>query len=109
MEIIYGKSFSMPDIKADDCLYDVVFEKIMNKYRDSELEPMSDSLGQRIIDSGKMRVTFRPCEATMVFKDDIERKRTYKMTVEKARELWKLLKTCPKYWFALDMASYYAK
>ena len=96
-------------IGATDGTYGVQFFQECWKGKTWEFDPMSDAVGQvKTEPTGNMVVVFNPVESTMTMPEDLNRKTEYVMSVENARELYKVLRTNPQYWFALDMASLYA-
>ena len=92
---------------AIDATYGVQFLYETVTGRTWEFDRNSDAVGQNITKrTGRIKVFFNPIEDTMVFNEDAKRPRTYIMSIEKAREIYKLLtrEQTPNYWFALDMA-----
>jgi len=96
-------------IGAEDATYGVQFFYETMVGKTFEFNPMSDAVGQTVSKrTGRIKVLFNPILSTMVFPEDDAREKEYVMSIEKARDLYKLLtrNNTPKYWFALDMASY---
>ena len=97
-------------IGAKDATYGVQFAYETLVGKTWEFDPNSDAIGQTTSKrTGKMKVFFNPVENTMKFPEDAKRPRAYVMSIEKAREVYKLLTTSPQYWYALDTASYSEK
>lgn len=93
-------------VKATDATYSVDFLTEWVTGKTWEFDPMYDTVGQETsFKTGTMQIVFHPVKNTMAFLEDAERKLAYSMNVEKARELWRLLKRSPNFWFALDMAN----
>ena len=93
-------------IKAVDATYSVDFSAEWATGKTWEFDSMSDAVGQETsCKTGTMQVVFRPVKSTMAFPEDAERKLAYYMKVQNARDLWRLLKMSPNFWFALDMAN----
>lgn len=96
--------------KAKDAEYVADFAKVYHRYRSWELDPMDDQVGVRVMrDTGKITVKFYPVETSMVFPEDAKRKCEYTLAIEKARELYRIIRDGAQFWFALDMADYLSK
>ena len=93
-------------IGAIDATYGVQFFHETKVGKTWEFDPNSDAVGQYTsCRTGRIKVFFNPVEDTMSFLEDANRPRAYIMSIEKARELYKLLTRNPQYWYALDMAN----
>ena len=105
----YNEFKASIEIIAPDCTYEIKFFDYRKQGYAWEFDPMNDTLMMWSESTGKMTVEFIPYEYSMVFHEDKKRQREYAMSIERARELWTLLRESPNYWFALDMASYFSK
>lgn len=93
-------------VKATDATYTVEFSAEWAAGKTWEFDPMSDTVGQETArKTGVMQVVFHPVKETMAFPEDANRRLEYYMCVQKARDMWRLLKESPNFWYALDMAS----
>ena len=93
---------------AVDATYGVQFLYETATGRTWEFDPNSDAIGQNITKrTGRIKVFFNPVENTMAFPEDASRPHAYVMSIENARNIYKLLTAehTPNYWFALDMAN----
>lgn len=96
-------------VEAPDAKYTAEFMLIFERGKSWEFDSMSDSNMDVERDTGKVQIMFRPDERTMKFPEDANRKREYRMKIEHAREVYKIIRENPNYWFALDTANFYAK
>ena len=108
MMTIFKKSFEI-SVEAPDAKYTAEFMLVFERGKSWEFDNMSDSNMDVERDTGKVQIMFRPDERTMKFPEDANRKREYRMKIEHAREVYKIIRENPNYWFALDTANYYAK
>lgn len=95
-------------IGGKDATYGVQFLYETVTGRTWEFNRMSDAVGQNITKrTGRIKVSFNPIESTMAFPEDANRPRSYVMSIENARKIYKFLVKgeSPSYWFALDMAN----
>ena len=88
-----------------DATYGVQFSYETKVGKTWEFDSNSDAVGQYASRrTGRIKVFFNPVEDTMAFPEDANRARAYVMSIEKARELYKLITSTTQYWYALDIA-----